>query len=132
VNVPRGAVRLVHADRADEASTLGQDFSANQGPPRAAPETIWETITEPEWAAQNVHAPLVEYVVRFGGVFRAHANKGMKKFGCPDIVGGGEVIEVDAPRRLIRIYRLTMTPQMALEAIALLIRDIEPVRGGVT
>jgi uncharacterized protein YndB with AHSA1/START domain len=83
---------------------------------KATPETIWDAITQPEWTEKYGYAPLVEYDLRAGGAFRAHANEGMKAFGCPDVISDGEVIEADPPHRLVQTYRMTMTPEMAAEA----------------
>jgi uncharacterized protein YndB with AHSA1/START domain len=99
---------------------------------RATPEAIWDALTQPEWTVQYGYAPLVEYELRAGGAFRAHANEGMLAFGCPDIISDGEVIECDPPRKLVQTYRMTMTPEMAAEAFTRLTYDIEPVRNGVT
>jgi uncharacterized protein YndB with AHSA1/START domain len=99
---------------------------------KATPETIWDAITQPEWTAKYGYAPLVEYDLRPGGAFRAHANEGMKAFGCPDVISDGEVIEADPPHRLVQTYRMTMTPEMAAEGFTRLTYEIEPVRGGVT
>jgi uncharacterized protein YndB with AHSA1/START domain len=99
---------------------------------RATPEAIWEAITQPEWTVQYGYAPLVEYELRAGGAFRAHANEGMIALDCPEIISDGEVIEADPPRRLVQTWRMTMTPEMAAEAFTRLTHDIEPVRGGVT
>jgi uncharacterized protein YndB with AHSA1/START domain len=99
---------------------------------RATPEAIWEAITKPEWTVRYGYAPLVEYDLRAGGAFRAHANEGMKALGCPEIISDGEVIEADPPRRLVQTYRMTMTPEMAAEAFTRLTYEIEPARGGVT
>ena len=99
---------------------------------KATPEAIWDAITEPEWTVRYGFAPLVEYELRSGGIFRSHANEGMKAFGCPDIISDGEVIEADPPRKLVQTYRMTMTPEMAAEAFTRLTYDIVPVRGGVT
>ena len=99
---------------------------------QATPEAIWAAVTEPEWTVQYGYAPLVEYELRAGGAFRAHANEGMLAFGCPEVISDGEVIEADPPRRLVQTWRMTMTPEMAAEAFTRLTYDIEPVRGGVT
>jgi uncharacterized protein YndB with AHSA1/START domain len=99
---------------------------------KATPEAIWEAITKPEWTVQYGYAPVVEYELRAGGAFRAHANEGMIALGCPEIISDGEVIEADPPRRLVQTWRMTMTPEMAAEAFTRLTHDIEPVRGGVT
>ncbi|HEX3714002.1 MAG TPA: SRPBCC family protein [Trebonia sp.] len=99
---------------------------------KATPEAIWEAVTKPEWTVQYGYAPLVEYELRAGGQFRAHANEGMLAFGCPDVISDGEVIEADAPRKLVQTWRMTMTPEMAAEAFTRLTYEIEPVRGGVS
>jgi uncharacterized protein YndB with AHSA1/START domain len=99
---------------------------------RATPEAIWDAITKPEWTARYGYAPLVEYDLRPGGAFRAHANEGMKALGCPEIVSDGEVIEADPPHKLVQTYRMTMTPEMAAEGYTQLTYEIEPARGGVT
>jgi uncharacterized protein YndB with AHSA1/START domain len=99
---------------------------------RATPEAIWDAITQPEWTVKYGYAPLVEYDLRGGGAFRAHANEGMKALGCPDVISDGEVIEADPPRKLVQTYRMTMTPEMAAEGFTRLTYEIEPVRGGVT
>lgn len=99
---------------------------------KASPESIWAAITQPEWTVKYGYAPLVEYDLRAGGAFRAHANEGMKQFGCPEIISDGEVIEAEPPHKLVQTYRMTMTPEMAAEAFTRLTYKIEPVRGGVT
>src|ERR1700744_4813802 len=96
---------------------------------KATPEAIWEAITQPEWTVQYGYAPVVEYELRAGGAFRAHANEGMLAFGCPEIISDGQVIEADPPRRLVQTWRMVMTPEMAAEAFTRLTHDIEPVRG---
>jgi len=99
---------------------------------KAAPETVWEAITKPEWTVQYGYAPLSEYELRAGGTFRSYANEGMKALGCPDVISDGEVIEVDPPRKLVQTWRMTMTPEMASEAFTRVTYDLVPVRGGVT
>lgn len=99
---------------------------------KASSEAIWEAVTQPEWTVKYGYAPLVDYELRPGGAFLAHANEGMKALGCPEIISDGEVIEVDPPRKLVQTWRMTMTPEMAAEAFTRLTYDIEPVRGGVT
>lgn len=98
----------------------------------ATPEAIWDAITKPEWTGKYGYAMLVDYELKSGGAFRVHANEGMKALGCPDEISDGEVIEVDAPRKLVQTWRMTMTPEMAEEAYTRLTFEIEPVRGGVS
>jgi uncharacterized protein YndB with AHSA1/START domain len=99
---------------------------------KATPEDIWAAVTKPEWTVQYGYAPVVDYELRSGGAFRAHANEGMKALGCPDVISDGEVVEADAPRKLVQTWRMTMTPELAAEAFTTLTYEIEPVRGGVT
>ena len=99
---------------------------------KAAPEVIWDALTKPEWTKRYGYAPLVEYELRPGGAFRAHANEGMKAFGMPDVVIDGEVLEADAPRKLVQTWRMLMDPSMAAQGFTRLTYEIEPVRGGVS
>lgn len=99
----------------------------------ATPQAIWDAITKPEWSERYGYATPVEYELRPGGKFRAHANAGMKKFpGIPDVVTDGEVVECDPPRRLVQTWRMRMTSELEREGFTRLIYEIEPGRGGVT
>jgi uncharacterized protein YndB with AHSA1/START domain len=97
----------------------------------ATPEAIWEAITTPEWTGRYGYAMLVDYELKAGGAFRVQANEGMLALGCPEEISDGEVVEVDAPRRLVQTWRMTMTPELAAEAYTRVTFEIEPVRGGV-
>lgn len=100
---------------------------------KATPEAIWEASTRPEWTVKYGYAPLVEYELRAGGKFRAYPNEGMKAFPrVPDVILDGEVVEANAPRKLVQTWRMLMDPTLAAEGFTLLTLDIEPVRGGVT
>ncbi len=99
---------------------------------QATPDAIFEALTSPEWTVQYGYAPLVDYQLRPGGSFRAHANEGMLALGCPDVISDGEVIEVDPPRRLVQTWRMTTTPELAAEGFTRLTYEIDAVRGGVT
>ena len=99
---------------------------------KAAPQAIWDAITKPEWTSRYGYAPLVEYELRAGGKFRAHANAGMKNAGAPDVVIDGDVIEARPPRRLVQTWRMLMSPDLAAEGFSRLTYDIQEVRGGVT
>ncbi|HEX6513781.1 MAG TPA: SRPBCC family protein [Chloroflexota bacterium] len=100
---------------------------------KATPEAIWEAITKPEWTVKYGYAPLVEYDLRPGGAFRMHPNEGMKAFPeVPAIIGDGEVIEADPPRKLVQTWRMLMTPELAAEGFTRLTYDIQSVKGDVT
>lgn len=99
----------------------------------ATPQAVWDAITKPEWTQRYGYATPVEIEPRRGGKFRALANAGMKAHpGIPDVVGDGEVIEYDPPRRLVHTWRMLMSPELAAEGFTRLTYDIAPGRGGVT
>jgi uncharacterized protein YndB with AHSA1/START domain len=99
---------------------------------KATPEAVWDALTRPEWTVKYGYAPLVEYELRPGGAYRAHANEGMKAMGVTGVIVDGEVIEADHPRHLVQTWRMLMEPSLAAEGFTRLTYDIEPVRGGVT
>jgi uncharacterized protein YndB with AHSA1/START domain len=100
---------------------------------KATPQAIWDAITKPEWTEKYGYAPVVEYDLRAGGTFRAYPNEGMKAFpGVPDVILDGEVVEADAPRKLVQTWRMLMDPVTAAEGFTTLTYDIEPAKGGVT
>ena len=93
---------------------------------KATPEAIWDAITKPEWTERYGYAARVEYDLRPGGAYRAYPGEEMAKFE------GGEVIEVDPPRRLVQTWRMLMDEEMAAEGFTRLTHEIEPGEGGVT
>jgi uncharacterized protein YndB with AHSA1/START domain len=99
---------------------------------KATPQAIWDALTKPEWTVRYGYAPLVEYDLRAGGSYRALPNQGMKAMGVTDPIIDGEVLEADAPRRLVQTWRMLMEPRLAAEGFTRLTVLIEPVRGGVT
>jgi uncharacterized protein YndB with AHSA1/START domain len=100
---------------------------------KATPQAVWDALTKPEWSVRYGYAPLVDYDLRAGGQFRAYPNEGMKQFpNIPDIIIDGEVVEANAPHKLVQTWRMLMEPQLAAEGFTRLSMDIEAVRGGVT
>ncbi len=99
---------------------------------KATPEAVWNAITNADWTQKYGYAPLVEYELRPHGRYRMHANEGMKALGVPDIIGDGEVIEVNAPHRLVQTWRMLMDDKARAEGFTHLTYEIEQVRGGVS
>ena len=99
---------------------------------RATPEAIWEAITRPEWSARYGYGGQVEYDLRPGGLYRAHASEEFLAAGAPEVVIDGEVLEADPPRRLVQTWRMLMDPEMVAEGFTRLTYEIEPVEGGAT
>ena len=57
----------------------------------------------------------------------------MKQFpNIPDVILDGEILEANAPRKLVQTWRMLMEPGLAAEGFTRLVYDIDPVRGGVS
>jgi len=105
---------------------------------KAAPERIWQAITDPAWNGRYGYSAPAEYELRAGGAYRAFATDDMKKVSAemgweiPDVIVDGEVVEVDAPRRLVQTWRMAMDPTAAAEGFSRLTWEIEgPGQDGV-
>jgi uncharacterized protein YndB with AHSA1/START domain len=99
---------------------------------RATPEAIWDAITKPEWSRRYGYGGSVEYDLRPGGAYRAHASEEFLAAGAPETVIDGEVLESDPPRRLVQTWRMLMDADMVAEGFTRLTFEIEPIEGGVT
>jgi uncharacterized protein YndB with AHSA1/START domain len=97
---------------------------------RATPQAIWEAITSPEWTQKYGYKGRAEYDLRPGGAYRAHATPDMCKFGLPDVVVDGEVVEADPPRRLVHTYRFLFSPAHQAEGFTRVTWEIEKVAAG--
>jgi uncharacterized protein YndB with AHSA1/START domain len=97
---------------------------------RATPQAIWDAITSPEWTQKYGYKGRAEYDLRPGGVYRAHATPDMLKFGLPDVVVDGEVIESDPPRRLVHTYRFLFNDSHKAEGFTRVTWAIEKVAAG--
>jgi uncharacterized protein YndB with AHSA1/START domain len=98
---------------------------------KASPEKIWQAIVDPEWNTRYGYAAPGFYELSPGGSYRSTPNEGMiqyaeqNNFPMPDIIGDGEVIEVDPPRLLKQTWRLLMDPTTAAEPFTTLTYEIE-------
>ncbi|MFI1989762.1 SRPBCC domain-containing protein [Actinoplanes sp. NPDC020271] len=104
---------------------------------KSTPEKIWQAITDPEWNAKYGYACPQFFELTKGGTFYSNANQGMKDyaaaqgFDMPDPILDGEVLEADAPRRLVLTWRMLMDPGTAAEGFTTLTYDIEDSSPGV-
>jgi uncharacterized protein YndB with AHSA1/START domain len=99
---------------------------------RATPDAIWTAITDPDWTDRYGYGGRAQYELRPGGSFRLLASEGMRAQGVPEVAVDGEVIEADAPRKLVQTWRLAMEASLAAEGFTRLTYEIEPLEGGVT
>ncbi|WP_328466297.1 SRPBCC domain-containing protein [Actinoplanes sp. NBC_00393] len=104
---------------------------------KAAPEKIWTAITDPEWNARYGYAAPQFYELKKGGRFYSTATQEMKDYAAangfevPDTIVEGEILEVDAPRRLVQTWRMLMDPSTASEPFTTLTTEIEDAGPGV-
>ena len=103
---------------------------------RASAEAIWQAITDPEWTNRYGYTGYAHYDLRPGGAYTVEANEEFKAaaaaqgFPCPDIVVDGEVIEADAPHKLVTTWRMLMDPTCVAEGFTRVTYEIEPKDGG--
>jgi uncharacterized protein YndB with AHSA1/START domain len=66
---------------------------------------VWDAVTSPEWNGRYGYRGVSHYELKPGGKFRCLANDDMRKFGLPEVIVDGEVIEVNPPNKLVHTYR---------------------------
>lgn len=98
---------------------------------KATPKAIWDAITRPEWAERYGYACRAEMDLRPGGKYQAFASAPMKAHGAPDVIIVGEVIEADAPRKLVQTWHPIWDPVSAAEAHTRLTYEIVEQPTGV-
>ncbi len=99
---------------------------------KATPQTIWDAITKPEWTEKWGYGLRDEYDLRPGGQYRGQAPESMKQFGLSGVIVDGEVLEVDAPHKLVITWRMAIDPSMHAEGFTKLTYEIEAGRDGVS
>ena len=99
---------------------------------KATPEAIWQALTDPEWVERYGYGARTELELRPGGVYRGYATAEMLAFGGPEVMVEGEVLEVDAPRRLVQTWHALFDPTTTGEPASRVTYEIEPLTGGVT
>ena len=97
---------------------------------KTSPQAIWDAITSPEWTVKYAYRGAVEYELRPGGAYRAHASPEMRAFGLPDVVVDGEVEEADPPRKLVHTYRFLFNDETKAEGFTRVTWEIEKVAAG--
>lgn len=96
----------------------------------ATPQEIWDAITTSAWTTRYGYRGPVDYDLEPDGAFRAHATPAMKSMGMPEVVVDGEVVEVDAPTRLVQTYRFLFNEDTRAEGFTRLTWEIEDTGAG--
>ena len=105
---------------------------------KATPKRSGTRSRSPSGRSGTATVASSEYDLRPGGAYRALASDAMKKAGAemgfptPDVIVDGEVIEADAPRKLVQTWRMLMDPGVAAEGFTRLTYEIAESKGGVS
>jgi uncharacterized protein YndB with AHSA1/START domain len=100
---------------------------------KATAEAIWQAITDPEWTNRYGYTGYAHYDLRPGGSYQVLANDEFKAaaaaqgYPCPDVVVDGEVIEADAPRKLVTTWRMLMDPTCVAEGFSTVSYEITAI-----
>ena len=98
---------------------------------RATPEAIWDAITKPEWTERYGYPGRADYDLRPGGSYRVTANEREQAMGVPELLVEGEVIEADAPRKLVQTWRAGWDPDLVAEGFTRVTWEISEEDGGI-
>lgn len=99
---------------------------------KAAPERIWQALTDPQELAGYGYGGRYDIDVRPGGAYRVGATDQMLEAGAPALMVDGEYLEVDEPRRLVQSWHALFDEQLAAEQPTRMTYVLEPGAGGVT
>jgi uncharacterized protein YndB with AHSA1/START domain len=72
---------------------------------KATPAAVWDAITSTEWNGRYGYRAPADYDLKPGGKYAAKANEGMRKFGLPEVIIDGEIIEASPPHKLVQTWR---------------------------
>jgi uncharacterized protein YndB with AHSA1/START domain len=97
---------------------------------KASPQAIWDAITSPAWTVKYAYRGAVEFELRPGGAYRAHATPEMRSFGLPDVVIDGVVEEADPPKKLVHTYRFLFSDAHKAEGFTRVTWEIEKAAAG--
>jgi uncharacterized protein YndB with AHSA1/START domain len=100
---------------------------------KAPAKAVWDAIIDPEWTRKYGYGALSHFDLRPGGKFRAvWPEEVQREHNLDELVGDGEVVEVDAPHRLVQTWRLVMDPATAAEGFTRLTYEIKEISDGVS
>jgi uncharacterized protein YndB with AHSA1/START domain len=97
---------------------------------KATPDEVWDALTN-RGEEYGYHAR-AEYELRPGGAYKAYANEQMREFGHAEVMVEGEVLEVDAPWRLVQTWDPRFGGEIDAEPPAKLTWQVEEWPNGVT
>ena len=96
----------------------------------ATPEAIWDALTDGAQTERYGYACPVEYDLRPGGRFVVRASAEMREQGMSEVIIEGEVIEAEAPNRLVQTWNPLFGPPVTEEPTTHITWEIEPAQWG--
>ena len=115
---------------AEESLTLNSTTHIHEIYIKADVVAIWDALTKPEWTSRYGYRAMSNYELKPGGKFRCMANDGMRKFGLPEIIIDGEVIEVNPPHKLVQTYRFLFNDAHKAEGFTRITWEVVPTVKG--
>jgi uncharacterized protein YndB with AHSA1/START domain len=94
---------------------------------KASAAAVWDAVTNPDQTDRYGYQGRVEYELQPGGSFLAHPGASMA--GAPDPLIVGEVLEADAPHRLVQTWNPLFGTPITEEAATQLTWDIAEENG---
>jgi uncharacterized protein YndB with AHSA1/START domain/DNA-binding transcriptional ArsR family regulator len=88
---------------------------------RTTPERLWEAITDPEIRSKY------QWGVRVGSDWTPGSRFEMSHPNAPGLLGEGEILEVDRPRRLVQSMVALWSDEVKSEGTSRVTWEIEPV-----
>ncbi len=86
---------------------------------RTTPEKLWAKLTETEIPREFFWATALHAEWKVGGAWKSTAPDGT-------LVDGGEILELDAPKRLVLSWRHEMQPEKKEEGYSRMTYELEP------
>jgi uncharacterized protein YndB with AHSA1/START domain len=93
---------------------------------------VWHALTSRETTAKFGYGAPVDIELTPGGSFRQLASDEMKVHGGLDVIADGEVVEVQAPERLVHTTRFLWDPETVAEGHTIVSYELETSASGAT
>jgi uncharacterized protein YndB with AHSA1/START domain len=98
---------------------------------RSTPQKVWEAITDPAVNGQYGYGIPATYDLRAGGAYVVKNPEEMVAQGFPEVMISGEVLEADAPKRLVQTWAPNFGPETVAEGPRRVTHEIAEETGGL-
>ncbi len=100
---------------------------------KATPQAVWDAVTKAEWVDRYGYGGLPDWGdTPSPGPFEIAAGTAMQQEGIHGAMIDGEILDVDAPRRLVMTWRMLMDDGVKAEGFTRLTYDVTELTDGVT